>query len=90
MRTEHAAGSQRVVACPTASEEFIINTPTETSQKFLIGNGTTADHATVFAQLYIGDECKGVHAFIVPIRDGCVLASFRCSPSPVAPLTAGD
>lgn len=53
-----------------STQEFIINTPTETAQKYLIGNGTTADHAVVFAQLFIDGASRGVHAFVVPIRDG--------------------
>ncbi len=38
--------------------------------KFWIGGaGSTANMAVIWAQLYIGDKCHGVHAYIVPIRD---------------------
>lgn len=50
--------------------EFIIHTPSESARKDYIGNA--ANHgrmATVFAQLHVGDEHYGVHAFLVPIRD---------------------
>jgi len=52
------------------TDEFIVDTPSEMARKDYIGNA--ADHgrmATVFAQLHIGDESHGVHAFLVPIRD---------------------
>ncbi|HVS61991.1 MAG TPA: acyl-CoA dehydrogenase [Thermoanaerobaculia bacterium] len=51
------------------SDEFVIDTPSESARKEYIGNA--ADHgrmATVFAQLRIGDDEFGVHAFLVPIR----------------------
>lgn len=31
--------------------------------------GHTANHAVVVAQLYIQGECKGVHPFIIQLRD---------------------
>ena len=38
--------------------------------KFWIGGAAkTATMCAVFAQLYIGNKCHGVHTFIVPIRD---------------------
>ncbi|MFB6352432.1 MAG: acyl-CoA dehydrogenase, partial [Bradymonadaceae bacterium] len=51
-------------------EEFVIDTPSESARKEWIGN--TAAHArmvTVFAQLEVGEDAYGVHAFLVPIRD---------------------
>jgi len=30
--------------------------------------GKTSNHAIVLAQLYTQGQCKGLHAFIVPIR----------------------
>ena len=51
--------------------EFVITTPDDPSRKDYIGNA--ADHASmavVFAQLEINDNSEGVHAFVVPIRDG--------------------
>jgi len=52
------------------SQEFVIHTPRPEARKDYIGNA--AQHgrmATVFAQLRIGDEEHGVHAFLVPIRN---------------------
>lgn len=49
---------------------FIINTPTQNDRKTYIGNAAKhAQMATVFAQLIVGDEEHGIHAFLVPIRD---------------------
>jgi len=51
-------------------ETFIINTPTENDRKTYIGNAALhATMATVFAQLIVGEEEHGIHAFLVPIRD---------------------
>jgi len=49
---------------------FIINTPTQNDRKTYIGNAAKhAEMATVFAQLIVGEEEHGIHAFLVPIRD---------------------
>lgn len=51
-------------------ETFIINTPTQNDRKTYIGNAALhATMASVFAQLIVGEEEHGVHAFLVPIRD---------------------
>jgi acyl-CoA oxidase len=53
-----------------ATDSWVIHTPNELARKEWIGNA--AQHgrmATVFAQLTIGPDCHGVHAFLVPIRD---------------------
>ncbi|BAH49965.1 acyl-CoA dehydrogenase [Rhodococcus opacus] len=50
--------------------EFVIHSPTPSSRKDYIGGA--AQHATtaaVFAQLITGGESRGVHCFVVPIRD---------------------
>ena len=50
--------------------EFVITTPDQASRKDYIGNAARhAGMAVVFAQLEIGGESEGVHAFVVPIRD---------------------
>ena len=62
------------------ADEFVIHTPTESARKEWIGGaGEHATMATVYAQLHIGDEHYGVHAFLVPIRDddGEVLPGVR-------------
>lgn len=52
------------------AEEFVINTPSNAARKEWIGNAAVHGQlATVFAQLSIGEEDYGVHAFLVPIRD---------------------
>jgi acyl-CoA oxidase len=51
-------------------QEFIIHTPHLGARKDYIGNAAMhAQMATVFAQLHIGEQEYGVHAFLVPIRD---------------------
>ncbi|XP_023062606.1 peroxisomal acyl-coenzyme A oxidase 3 isoform X3 [Piliocolobus tephrosceles] len=54
-----------------ATKEFIIHSPDFEAAKFWVGNmGKTATHAVVFAKLHVpGDQCHGLHSFIVQIRD---------------------
>lgn len=53
------------------AQEFVITTTTESARKDYIGNAARhAQVAVVFAQLEVGDRSEGVHAFVVPIRDG--------------------
>jgi acyl-CoA oxidase len=52
------------------TDEFVIDTPHEEARKDYIGNA--AQHgrvAAVFAQLIVDGDHKGVHTFVVPIRD---------------------
>jgi acyl-CoA oxidase len=52
------------------TKEFVIHTPREEAMKFWIGGaGKTSNISVIFAQLYIGDNSYGPHAFIVPLRD---------------------
>lgn len=52
------------------SQEFIINTPDFEAAKCWVGNlGKSCTVSLVFAQLYTGGQCHGLHAFFVPIRD---------------------
>lgn len=52
------------------TESFVVDTPLEAARKEWIGNAACDGRmATVFAQLIVGDERHGVHAFLVPIRD---------------------
>ena len=54
-----------------ATGEFDLHSPTFTSGKNYIGNAAVHGRiATVFAQLRTRGEPHGVHAFVVPIRDG--------------------
>ena len=51
------------------SQEFVINTPTESGHKDYIGNAARhGEMAVVFAQLEIDGKSEGVHAFVVRIR----------------------
>ncbi len=53
------------------TDEFVINTPDDDARKEYIGNAARDGHvAVVFAQLITSGEDQGVHAFVVPIRDG--------------------
>ncbi len=50
--------------------EFVIHTPSEDAGKEYIGNAACHGRmAAVFAQLVVGDESHGVHAFVVELRD---------------------
>jgi acyl-CoA oxidase len=52
------------------SEEFILHSPNKTAAKFWIGNlAKTAHNAVIFAQLTTLGEHKGLHAFVVEVRD---------------------
>eukprot|EP01132_Coremiostelium_polycephalum_P005820 gene5820-7244_t len=53
-----------------STQEFIVNSPTITSQKYFIGGAAKHARWTVlFAQLKVGGRMEGVHAFLVRIRD---------------------
>jgi acyl-CoA oxidase len=53
-----------------ASGGFVLHTPTLSAGKEWIGNAAVhARYAVVFAQLWVGDDCHGVHAFVTEIRD---------------------
>ncbi|GCD89753.1 acyl-CoA dehydrogenase [Nocardioides sp. LS1] len=59
-----------VATYDVATEEFVITTHGEQSRKDYIGNAAKhAELAVVFAQLEVGGEGRGVHAFVVPIRE---------------------
>ena len=62
-----------------ATQEFVIETRGEESNKDYIGNAAEhAELAVVFAQLEVGETSEGVHAFVVPIRSkGKVLPGIR-------------
>ncbi len=86
--TGHGSNVQALGTTATydaATGEFVITTPDDASRKDYIGNAAAhADVAVVFAQLEVGGECRGVHAFVVPLRaDGAVLPGVRiedCGP----------
>ncbi|XP_063816635.1 peroxisomal acyl-coenzyme A oxidase 1 isoform X1 [Pseudophryne corroboree] len=65
----HLRGLETTATYDPSSQEFILHSPTVSSIKWWPGGlGKTSNHAVVLAQLYTQGECKGLHAFIVPIR----------------------
>lgn len=68
-------GLQTTATYDKATEEFIVDTPTLQSMKWWPGTlGKLATHAIVYAQLMLPNEKgqleeKGVHAFMMQIRD---------------------
>ncbi|NLU84128.1 acyl-CoA dehydrogenase [Rhodococcus sp. HNM0569] len=71
--TGHGSDVQALETTATydpATEEFVIHSPTPSSRKDYIGGAAQdARMAAVFAQLVTHGEGKGVHCFLVPIRD---------------------
>jgi len=63
-------GFETTATLDTQKDEFVINSPTETSTKWWIGMaGQTATHSVVFARLVIDGVDYGVHSFMVQLRD---------------------
>ncbi|EFC38828.1 peroxisomal acyl-CoA oxidase-like protein [Naegleria gruberi] len=51
------------------TQQFIVNTPNPKAMKTWIGGAQYCHFSVVFAHLIIGGENKGVHVFLVPMRD---------------------
>ncbi|XP_046742450.1 probable peroxisomal acyl-coenzyme A oxidase 1 isoform X2 [Diprion similis] len=63
-------GLETTATYDTSTQEFVLNSPTLTSYKWWPGGlGQTANYAVVVAQLYTQGECKGIHPFVVQLRD---------------------
>ncbi|KAG0576315.1 hypothetical protein KC19_5G071100 [Ceratodon purpureus] len=63
-------GIETVTTYDPSTQEFIIDTPCESAQKYWIGGAAKhATHTIVFSQLLIDGKNEGVHAFICQIRD---------------------
>ncbi|MEX0426291.1 acyl-CoA dehydrogenase [Nocardioides sp. DS6] len=82
--TEHGHGSNvaalgTVATYDAATQEFVIRTGAADAFKDYIGNAAAhGELAVVFAQLVVGGEERGVHAFLVPIRvEGLPAAGVR-------------
>jgi acyl-CoA oxidase len=80
--TGHGSNVQAIGTTATydpETQEFVINTPDDSSRKDYIGNaGRHAELAAVFAQLEIDGKSEGVHCFVVPLRSkGKVLPGIR-------------
>ncbi|KAG0449348.1 hypothetical protein HPP92_027388 [Vanilla planifolia] len=73
-------GIETVATYDSNTQEFVINTPCESAQKYWIGGAAKhATHTIVFCQLHINGVSEGVHAFIAQIRDsnGNVMPNVR-------------
>ncbi|MEW5319808.1 MAG: hypothetical protein WDW38_010934 [Sanguina aurantia] len=63
-------GIETTASYDPATQEFIINTPTNDASKFWIGGaGQHGKVCTVFAQLTVAGKYEGPHVFVVRIRD---------------------
>src|SRR3989440_9292777 len=71
--TGHGSDVQSIrttAAYDPSREAFVIRTPDDDARKDYIGNAARDGRmAAVFAQLITGGEGRGVHVFLVPIRD---------------------
>ncbi|KAM3865087.1 peroxisomal acyl-coenzyme A oxidase 1 [Diretmus argenteus] len=66
----HLRGLETTATYDPATQEFVLNSPTVSSIKWWPGGlGKTSNYAIVLAQLYTQGKCRGLHAFIVPIRN---------------------
>lgn len=65
------------------TRSIVVNSPTFSSGKEYIGNALHCSIGVVFAQLWVNNECHGIHAIITPIRDkhGQLLEGIRCEDS---------
>ncbi len=72
--TGHGSNVQALATTATydgTAREFVLSTPDDSARKDYIGNAAChASTAVVFAQLVLEGRSEGVHAFVVPIRDG--------------------
>ncbi|KAG2372998.1 hypothetical protein C9374_012941 [Naegleria lovaniensis] len=67
-------GIETTATFDPTTKEFIIHSPTKSSYKIWVGNSAVyGTKACVFAQLIVNNENKGVHVFVVPIRDPLTL-----------------
>lgn len=72
--TGHGSNVQALGTTATydpATDELVVETSRPDASKDYIGNAARhAELAVVFAQLVVGGESRGVHALVVPLRDG--------------------
>ncbi|PAV88524.1 hypothetical protein WR25_07905 isoform C [Diploscapter pachys] len=75
----HGSNTSKIQTTATFDKgEFVFHTPNIGATKCWAGNlGFSATHAIVYAQLYVGGNCYGIHAFVLQIRIGIVLAGSR-------------
>lgn len=66
----------------SATQEFVLHTPTNEASKFWIGGAAhTALICTIFAQLTVAGKWEGPHVFVVRLRDdqGNFMPGVRCA-----------
>ncbi|XP_017768288.1 PREDICTED: probable peroxisomal acyl-coenzyme A oxidase 1 [Nicrophorus vespilloides] len=63
-------GLETTATYDAKTQEFVLHSPTLTSYKWWPGGlGHSSNYAVVMAQLYTQEKCRGMHAFIVQLRD---------------------
>ncbi|KAL4517722.1 hypothetical protein Ndes2526B_g02124 [Nannochloris sp. 'desiccata'] len=75
-------GIETTAVYDSTTQEFVINTPTNSASKFWIGGAAnTAKITTCFAQLTINGKWEGPHVFVVRLRDdsGNLMPGVRCA-----------
>lgn len=66
----NAVEMQTTATLDAGSDEWVVHTPCTLAQKYWITNGAVhAQWAVVFAQTIIGGSNKGIHGFLVRIRE---------------------
>jgi len=71
--TGHGSNVRGIKTTATYDKEndsIVIHTPGKNDNKEYIGNGLHGTMATVFAQLIVKGKNEGVHAILVPLRNG--------------------
>ena len=62
-------GIETTATYDAKTQEFIVNTPNPKAMKTWIGGAQFCHFSVVFAHLIMNGENKGVHVFLVPMRD---------------------
>ncbi|GMR47787.1 hypothetical protein PMAYCL1PPCAC_17982, partial [Pristionchus mayeri] len=67
----HGSNTQSIQTTATFENgQLVFRTPHIGAMKVWSGNlAQSATHAVVFAQLYVGGKCEGVHGFVIQVRD---------------------
>jgi acyl-CoA oxidase len=66
----NVSGVETTATFDLKTNSFLFNSPSRTAAKWWVGAlADTANMAVVFAQMIVEGQNKGVHAFLIPIRD---------------------